>query len=111
MLSAKGFGFAITTVDAAAREHLSDPRSAVVPVDQELLCVVRPPERLAVEAQVQLPVVAFAHDRRRDRSEAVVEIALALLGPEDHVGVGGLGRGEVGLRQGLDDLDAARRRA
>src|SRR5215207_762368 len=82
-----------------AADRLPDPRHAVVPVDQELLRVVRAPERLAVEAQVELPVVALAHDGRRDPAEPLVEVAVGLLRAQDQVGVGGLGGGQVELRQ------------
>ena len=79
--------------DLALADRALHPREPVVPVDQELLGVVRPPERLAVQAQVQLPVVALAQDRRRDLRQVGVLVALALLGPEDHVGCGGADAG------------------
>jgi hypothetical protein len=95
----------------AVADRVPDLRDAVVPVDQELLGVVRTPERLAVQAQVELPVVALTHDGRGDPAEPVVEVAVGLLRPHDQVGVCGLGGGEVQLRQRRDHLDAARRRA
>ena len=93
---------------AAVSKLRPDLRRAVVPVDEELLGVVRSSERLAVQAQVQLPVVALAQHRRRDPAEAVVELAVALLRPEDHVRVGGLGGGEVELGDRRHHLHALR---
>src|SRR5215211_305898 len=91
----------------ASSQRVLHPRQPVVPVDQELLGVVRPPQRLAVQAERELPVVALRHHGRRDLRELVVELPLSLLRSQDQIGRGRLGSGEVELPDRRHDLDAA----
>ena len=60
------------TESVAPADRLPHLRDAVVPVDQELLGVVRSAERLAVKAEVELPIGSLAHHRRGDLPELVV---------------------------------------
>ena len=97
----------ITRTETSRSPSTPLPPRAVVPVGQEPLRVIGAPERLAVQAQAQLPAVALGDDRRGDLRRSG-KAALPLLAPEDHVRGPPPGSRKIRV---LDDLQPSRPRA
>jgi hypothetical protein len=94
----------------ARAELPAEPTGPPVIVDQERFGVVRSPERLAVQAHVQLPpdATGVGHHRGSELPQPVVQTRLACGAAENQVGLSGLERRQVEGRDLRHHLDPPR---